>query len=62
MIHDSKNYGQVENLPINLLVAYPPATAGGTDCFLFISVPARGTQVEPYQPSIVLIAVTAFFS
>jgi hypothetical protein len=26
------------------------------------SVPARGTQVGPYQPSIVEIDVTAFFS
>ena len=29
---------------------------------LAFSVPARGTQGGPYQPSIVLITVTAFFS
>src|SRR5205085_9357741 len=28
----------------------------------FFSAPARGAQGWPYQPSIVLIAVTAFFS
>jgi len=41
----------------------PSAAAGGSDFFsFFVSAPARGTQGLPYQPSIVLIAVTAFFS
>jgi hypothetical protein len=39
----------------------------GAPAFLFdddfcFSAPARGAQSGPYQPSIVLIAVTAFFS
>src|SRR5205823_5652097 len=52
----------------------PPATAGGSDlrptvcllpyCLLptVFSVPARGTQGGPYQPSTALITVRAFFS